>query len=198
MKKSDYILIIILLTVTFNISLFTINSSLAIEEVYYTRTDIINYTSNKEQLYNNIYNFIDTNDNILIGLSNYELSTNLNDNYNYIIDVAKNYILDNLDNYKEKITNNYINIEEIYIITDNFFGKNNFYIEDTEDNKIKLTQNPRRFKMNIKNLNIISINNKEITVNIEYTNEYTSINYQYILEIIEEKVIIKNIEVLEW
>lgn len=197
MKRSDYILIIILLAVVFNISLFTINSSLAIEEVYYTRTDIINYNSNEEQLYNNIYNFIDTNDNLLIGLSNYETSENLNDNYDYIVDVAINYILDNINNYQNKITNNYINIEEIYKITDNFFGKNNFYIEETENNKIKLISNTRRFKMNIKNLNIININNNEIKINVEYTNEYTTISYQYILEIIEDKVIIKNIEVLE-
>lgn len=138
------------------------------------------------------------NDNLLIGLPSFEISNTLNENYDYIVRFAQNYILDNKDKYQEKIINNYIDIEEIYMITDDFFGKRDFYINNITNNKVLLTKDDRRFGMNIKNLTISEITTDIAIANVEYTNEYTTITYKYTFEILDNKMIIKNIEVLQW
>ena len=137
------------------------------------------------------------NDNLLIGLPSFEISNTLNENYDYIVRFAQNYILDNKDKYQEKIINNYIDIEEIYMITDDFFGKRDFYINNITNNKVLLTKDDRRFGMNIKNLTISEITTDIAIANVEYTNEYTTITYKYTFEILDNKMIIKNIEVLQ-
>ena len=167
-----------------------IKNTFAIEETkLYQNTQVIENNTNGEILYNNIYNFISRNDDILISLATYEESIILNENYDFLLNFAINYIIDNKEYYKEKIVNKQINKEEIYKITNNIFGVSYFYINDKKE--IKLEKDERRFNLKIEK---IDYEKKEDTlyVNVKYDN----IAYKYTLEEKKDRYIIKNIEVL--
>ena len=189
----DYYNIFIVLFITLLLVSLTVNKTFAID---YDDSLVISikYSDNDDRLYNNIYNFIDKNDDLLIGLSSFEMSNILNENYDYLVKYAINYIIDNRKYYNNLITDNHIATTEIYKITDNVFGRNKFYIESND--KIELIKDDIRFDMILDRLNIIEKNNDYVIIVCDYSIDNINMKYKYSLLKKNERLIIENIEVL--
>ena len=124
MKRKELLLIIILIIgILSTITLISSNTKAlpVSSEIDFTKK--ITYYEDEDLLVQNIKEFIAQNDDILIALSSYEDGEALSDNYDYMTNIAINYISDNKDNYQDKIEDNMIDIKYIYEITYNFFGK---------------------------------------------------------------------------
>lgn len=181
--------IVVAFIFVFIVLMVLFDTTVAYPSKLFINTNVIENTDNKEELYNNIYSFIEKNDDLLIALSSYELSDILSNNYDFLKRYAVNYIIDNINDYENKINNNYISVDEIYKITDNVFGKNYFYINDL--NKVELVKDDRRFRKDIRNLKVDN-NGNYVSVIVNYGD----ISYKFILLEKEDRLIVENIEVL--
>ena len=196
MKKKELLLIIILIIgILSTITLISSNTKAlpVSSEIDFTKK--ITYYEDEDLLVQNIKEFISQNDDILIALSSYEDGEILSDNYDYMTNIAINYILDNKDNYQDKIEDNMIDIKYIYEITYNFFGKKNYYIKDQIDNKIPLIKIDKRFKMNLDSIKIKIIKNSSIEAYTKYILGKETMNYKYIFKIENNEIYLENIEV---
>ncbi len=196
MKRKELLLIIILIIgILSTITLISSNTkALPISsEIDFTKK--ITYYEDEDLLVQNIKEFIAQNDDILIALSSYEDGEVLSDNYDYMTNIAINYISDNKDNYQDKIEDNMIDIKYIYEITYNFFGKKNYYIKDQIDNKIPLIKINKRFKMNLDSIKIKTIKNSSIEAYTRYILGKETMNYKYIFKIENNEIYLENIEV---
>ena len=196
MKRKELLLIIILIIgILSTITLISSNTKAlpVSSEIDYTKK--ITYYEDEDLLVQNIKEFISQNDDILIALSSYEDGEILSDNYDYMTNIAINYILDNKDNYQDKIEDNMIDIKYIYEITYNFFGKKNYYIKDQIDNKIPLIKINKRFKMNLDSIKIKIIKNSRIEAYTKYILGKETMNYKYIFKIENNEIYLENIEV---
>lgn len=196
MKRKELLLIIILIIgILSTITLISSNTKTlpVSSEIDYTKK--ITYYEDEDLLVQNIKEFISQNDDILIALSSYEDGEILSDNYDYMTNIAINYILDNKDNYQDKIEDNMIDIKYIYEITYNFFGKKNYYIKDQIDNKIPLIKIDKRFKMNLDSIKIKIIKNSSIEAYTKYILGKEIMNYKYIFKIENNEIYLENIEV---
>lgn len=196
MKRKELLLIIILIIgILSTITLISSNTKAlpVSSEIDYTKK--ITYYEDEDLLVQNIKEFISQNDDILIALSSYEDGEILSDNYDYMTNIAINYILDNKDNYQDKIEDNMIDIKYIYEITYNFFGKKNYYIKDQIDNKIPLIKIDKRFKMNLDSIKIKIIKNSSIEAYTKYILGKETMNYKYIFKIENNEIYLENIEV---
>ncbi len=196
MKRKELLLIIILIIgILSTITLISSNTKAlpVSSEIDFTKK--ITYYEDEELLVQNIKEFIAQNDDILIALSSYEDGEILSDNYDYMTNIATNYILDNKDNYQDKIEDNMIDIKYIYEITYNFFGKKNYYIKDQIDNKIPLIKINKRFKMNLDSIKIKIIKNSSIEAYTRYILGKETMNYKYIFKIENNEIYLENIEV---
>ena len=196
MKKKELLLIIILIIgILSTITLISSNTKAlpVSSEIDFTKK--ITYYEDEDLLVQNIKEFISQNDDILIALSSYEDGEILSDNYDYMTNIAINYILDNKDNYQDKIEDNMIDIKYIYEITYNFFGKKNYYIKDQIDNKIPLIKIDKRFKMNLVSIKIKIIKNSSIEAYTKYILGKETMNYKYIFKIENNGIYLENIEV---
>ena len=196
MKRRELLLIIILIIgILSTITLISSNTKAlpVSSEIDFTKK--ITYYEDEKLLVQNIKEFISQNDDILIALSSYEDGEILSDNYDYMTNIAINYILDNKDNYQDKIEDNMIDIKYIYEITYNFFGKKNYYIKDQIDNKIPLIKIDKRFKMNLDSIKIKIIKNSSIEAYTKYILGKETMNYKYIFKIENNGIYLENIEV---
>ena len=196
MKRRELLLIIILIIgILSTITLISSNTKAlpVSSEIDFTKK--ITYYEDEDLLVQNIKEFISQNDDILIALSSYEDGEILSDNYDYMTNIAINYILDNKDNYQDKIEDNMIDIKYIYEITYNFFGKKNYYIKDQIDNKIPLIKINKRFKMNLDSIKIKIIKNSSIEAYTKYILGKETMNYKYIFKIENNEIYLENIEV---
>ena len=196
MKRKELLLIIILIIgILSTITLISSNTKAlpVSSEIDFTKK--ITYYEDEDLLVQNIKEFISQNDDILIALSSYEDGEILSDNYDYMTNIAINYILDNKDNYQDKIEDNMIDIKYIYEITYNFFGKKNYYIKDQIDNKIPLIKINKRFKMNLDSIKIKIIKNSRIEAYTKYILGKETMNYKYIFKIENNEIYLENIEV---
>lgn len=196
MKRKELLLIIILIIgILSTITLISSNTKAlpVSSEIDFTKK--ITYYEDEDLLVQNIKEFISQNDDILIALSSYEDGEILSDNYDYMTNIAINYILDNKDNYQDKIEDNMIDIKYIYEITYNFFGKKNYYIKDQIDNKIPLIKIDKRFKMNLDSIKIKIIKNSSIEAYTKYILGKETMNYKYIFKIENNGIYLENIEV---
>ena len=196
MKRKELLLIIILIIgILSTITLISSNTKAlpVSSEIDFTKK--ITYYEDEDLLVQNIKEFISQNDDILIALSSYEDGEILSDNYDYMTNIAINYILDNKDNYQDKIEDNMIDIKYIYEITYNFFGKKNYYIKDQIDNKIPLIKIDKRFKMNLDSIKIKIIKNSSIEAYTKYILGKEIMNYKYIFKIENNGIYLENIEV---
>ena len=196
MKRRELLLIIILIIgILSTITLISSNTKAlpVSSEIDFTKK--ITYYEDENLLVQNIKEFISQNDDVLIALSSYEDGEILSDNYDYMTNIAINYILDNKDNYQDKIEDNMIDIKYIYEITYNFFGKKNYYIKDQIDNKIPLIKIDKRFKMNLDSIKIKIIKNSSIEAYTKYILGKETMNYKYIFKIENNGIYLENIEV---
>lgn len=196
MKRKELLLIIILIIgILSTITLISSNTKALPVSLEIDYTKKITYYEDEDLLVQNIKEFISQNDDILIALSSYEDGEILSDNYDYMTNIAINYILDNKDNYQDKIEDNMIDIKYIYEITYNFFGKKNYYIKDQIDNKIPLIKIDKRFKMNLDSIKIKIIKNSSIEAYTKYILGKEIMNYKYIFKIENNEIYLENIEV---
>lgn len=200
MKKRSVIITICFMSFIFYQTIMILNKTLAIDETQIIDTPVtsINYSNDNNELQLYLYNAIEKYDDLLISLSSFEETDILSNNYDYMLKVASNYILDNKKYYSTKINkNNQINIEEIYLITKSLFNHTDFYIENTDNNNTtKLEYIDDRFNNNIKTLKITEDLPAQVVVDVTYelNEEYT---YKYIFYKEETILFIKNIEVVK-
>lgn len=214
--KFKYLIIVILLDLLF---IFIIDNSYALDEETINsisnNLDITLEKENDENIFkNNIYNFIDLVDDSLIPTASFSMSSTLNENYDFLTTFAINFILNNEEFYKEDIvigeehiynygygsysTNKYIDINVIYDITKNVFGKDNYYIINdylkVEDNLIPLLlpENYTFFMELDKNIDIVKFSNT-YQVLVKYKD--VDFVYKYIFEEKDNILFIKNIEI---
>lgn len=105
----------------------------------------LNYIEDSSVLKNDVFNFIDLIDDSLFITSSYSMSSVLNENYDFLVDFAISFILNNEEYYKDKIvegdkyayvdgfgneyvTYKYIDLESVYEITNSVFGKRDYMI----------------------------------------------------------------------
>ena len=159
----------------------------------------LNYDNNKDTLTNNIFEFINLIDNSLFSsMNNNKYDFNLNENYEFMTDFAINFILNNknyyssnikqLDTFKYEIdgniyeTNEYVDEDIIYDITNSIFNVKNYYITNDYlkviNNEDSLIDFNNKVDMEIEKINEINIIDNSIFVEVSYNN----INYFYIYE----------------
>lgn len=200
MKKRNIIITICFMTFIFYQTIIILDKTLAIDETQIIDNPItsIDYSNDNNKLYLTLYKTIEKYDDFLISLSSFEETDILSNNYDYMLKVASNYILDNKKYYSNKLNkNNQINVEEIYLITKTLFNHTDFYIEDLDsNNNIKLEYIADRFNNKIKNLKITNNSPDQIIADVIYelNEDYT---YKYIFSIKQTILFIKNIEVVK-
>lgn len=212
MKKKRLLFIIIsILAIIGLIIVFIANSSYAYE--YKNENYTLYYSDDFNELKNNIQEYIAIIDDYLIPNSSYIYSDVLTENYDFLVNFAIDYISNNkeiyndkivkLDNYKyknkyseDKDTCEYIKIQEIYEITDNFFGLRDFVIINDNiniiDDYISLSRYvDTSFDLKINNLSI-SVNDDTIDAYVYYETG-DIIKYQF--KVINKVLKLYNIEV---
>ena len=160
---------------------------------------VLFYNDDTEKLENDIKEYIGVIDNYLISNSSFDMSYYLNENYDFLVNFAIDYILGNIEYYHENIViidnENYIDIENIYNITDKYFGVRDFYILNSNVNGeyIQLINyNELEFNLSIVDVVVVS-NSSEIVASVLYEN---NVKYNYLFDNVNGVLKIKNIEVL--
>ena len=111
--KKIIILVLIFSTLILGVSYLVIQPSLALDPLQKTNLSYLKYEEDDDFLYQRIYDFILENDDLLIGLSSYNMSNYLDENYDYMVKVAVNYVIDHKDDF-DNIQNNMISLDEVY------------------------------------------------------------------------------------
>lgn len=196
------------------IIIYIANNSFAYE--YQTTNYTLFYKNNYSELKEDIKTYISDIDDYLIPNSSYLHSDILTENYDFITNFAIDYVINNREAYAGKIidlvsftyddidnqkheTNKYIDVEEIYKLTDKYFGINYYYIINNNINKIDdyvslSDYTDRLFLGNIKDISIDK-NSDMILASINYDN---GDKYKYTFKIVNNVLKIYNIEVIEW
>lgn len=173
------------------------------------------YSDDVELFEDNIYDFIDLVDNNLITNTSFNISNKLNENYDFLTKFAISFILDNKEYYdiieaqtyvyKNEYgdvftTNEYINIDNIYEITNKVFGVEyyyilNDYIEIENDLVPLLELEEKNFDMSINN--IISIDKFSDYIDVIVRYKDNSLDYVYRLEYVDNRLVISNLSIRE-
>ena len=158
------------------------------------------YKEDDNELANDIKKYISDIDYIIYNNSNYEVYNNLNDNYEFMVNFAIDYIDKYLDKFKDDIvyldnytyydkyyhelsTNKYISIDKLYDITDKYFNMKDFVILNDNvhivNNYIALTSNTyNESNLVIDNITLNKIDDY-IIANITYMNSNTVYSYKF-------------------
>lgn len=168
-----------------------------------------------ELLKMDIINFIDLVDNNLIPNTSFNMSSKLNENYDFLTKFAISFILDNSnyydiivgDNYIYKndyeidfSTNKYVSIDTIYEITNKVFGVDYYYIlndylEINNDLVPLLEIEEYSFDMEIDNITSINNMGNYIDVSVKYMD--MEIDYIYRFELVNDRLVISNLSIEE-
>lgn len=172
------------------------------------------YEEDTERLEEKIKIYLNDIDDLLIVNSSFDLSDTLSYNYDFLVYFAIDYILKYKENFQDKIVtlqnysyttiegyeeenNQYIPLEEIYKITDKYFGIKNFEI--INDN-VKIVNN--YISLTDYTTSIFSLKINDISVQIKENQVLATVNYEmnttylYTFENQNNVLKIKNIEVL--
>jgi len=188
------------------------NTSFAYQ--YEKDNSVLFYKSDYEELKNDIEKYLNDIDNILIPNSSFLYSDKLVDNYDFLVNFAIGYVLKNKEYYEneiksldnciymnkdgnEEITNNYIDINIIYDITDFYFGVKDFIIINDNvclnNNYISLSNYTNEdFSLGISEV-LVSSNGDYINAIINY-GEFN--RYKYVFYKNNNVLKLNNIEVL--
>ena len=173
------------------------------------------YSDNLEMFERDIYDFIDLVDNNLIPNTSFNISDKLNENYDFLTKFAISFILDNRGYYEiiegqdyvykneygdVFITNEYINIDTIYEITNKVFGVEYYYILndylEVENELLPLLEIEEKiFSMNIDNIVSIDKFSDYIDVVVKYKDN--DLDYIYRLEYVDNRLVISNLGIKE-
>lgn len=157
--------------------------------------------------------FIDLIDDEMLPRSSFLISSDLNENYEALVDFAIAFIIKHKDNYIDQIvlreeyvvnyrgveykSNEFVNKDLIYKITNQVFGKKYFYITNEYlDNEMEfiplIDVNQLENLMVIDKINIEYLNNS-INVDVNYVD--VDFNYRYIFDKLDNRYVIRNIVV---
>lgn len=181
---------------------------------YEVESGILFFDNDTEVLQKNIKKYLRNVDDLLIVNSSFEMSDVLVENYNFLTYFAFDYILNNYEFYSDKIieldsysyvdryyneksTNKYISIEEIYEITDKYFGIRDYAF--TDDNINVIGNNISLLEYANDDFSLIIDNVKvEVMNDLILAYVYYEGNYCYLYTFINKNEVlkIKNIEVI--
>ena len=215
MKKR--ILLILGILLVLGIIIFKLSKgSMSMEVDYEDYFDIeLNYVLDENILKNDIYNFIDLIDDSLFSMSSFSMSDVLNENYDFLTNFAISLVLNNEEYYKDRIvygeeyvyeddflnrytTDKYVNIDLIYEITNNVFGKNNYMIVNDHLNEVDgmiplllIKENISFMKMD----KILSVN--KFSNELKVLVKYSDVDYNYVYSFInkDDKLVLVNLDV---
>lgn len=216
LDENKYIIIGIIISVMIGIIFVSIfKNTYAYDYSNYDYT--LFYKEDKEELTSDIKKYIDDIDYIIYNNSDYSIYDNLSDNYNFMVNFAIDYIIMHKDNYVDrikvledysytdvhynnKITNEYIDIDTIYNITNKYFSVRDFIILNDNvniiDNYISLSgTSNKKIDLEIENIDITENDN---IVKAFITYKYNSdVKYIYIFTIKDNVLKLYNAEVLQ-
>ena len=209
MKKYIWIFILVFMI---GVGLFLYKGTYSIEDDVSIKKDLIlEYDS--VNLEEEIYNYIDMIDDVLIPTSSYVMSDVLSDNYDFLTVFAINYILKNSDLFNQDIkvldnytysdgysnysTNKYVNKDIIYKITDGVFNKRDYviindYLKINGDMVPLLLLYNYEFEMTIDKLEVNKFDDNYI-INVNYKDN--DLVYRYVFMRSNDRLILKNLEV---
>ena len=197
MNKKIGILILIVLFIDFMI-IYLSNTSFALE--YTGDNPPLFYKEDMNELSHDIEPYIKEIDDFIIPNSTFLYSNILVENYDAVINFAMAYVLYNSSLYEDKIVNfdngKYIALDEIYDITEKYFGIRDFTIINKntkiKDNYISLSlYNEAILDANIKNINVYK-EYEYIIANVVYDN---GDNYRFVFRNKDGILKLYNIEV---
>lgn len=210
-KKIILVILVVISSILIIYSIFKKTYAYDYKDYDYT----LFYKKDKEELTNDIKNYIGDIDYLIYNNSDFSIYNNLSDNYEFMVNFAIDYISTHKDKYQDKIvlletfkytdeynhnkvTNEYIDIDTIYDITNKYFGIKDFLILNDNiniiDKYISLSGNTSKDI----DLDIYSVDIEEmgsvVQANIKYTND-SSTNYIYTFRIDNNILKLSNVEV---
>lgn len=173
----------------------------------------LEYNEDKNIFKNDLYNYIDLIDNSLFAMSSFSMSDTLNENYDFLIDFAISFILNNEEQYKDDIivgeeyvyiddfgnkytSNRYVNIELIYDITNSIFGKRDYVVINEQINvsnnliPLLLIKDNVSF-MDISEISDYSLFGNKYNVYVKYRD--IDLEYIYVFDNIDGRLILNNV-----
>lgn len=173
----------------------------------------LEYNEDKNIFKNDLYNYIDLIDNSLFAMSSFSMSDTLNENYDFLIDFAISFILNNEEQYKDDIivgeeyvyiddfgnkytSNRYVNIELIYDITNSIFGKRDYVVINEQINvsnnliPLLLIKDNASF-MDISEISDYSLFGNKYNVYVKYRD--IDLEYIYVFDNIDGRLILNNV-----
>jgi len=208
--KNSILVLIITLLLTFHYQkTYSLEESSIVEP-----TIKLEYTTNQKLLETRILKFIDTIDDTLIPLYEYQEDINLNDNYQFLTNFALSFISNHLVNYQEDIitgipyqytddsgnkytTNKYIPLDLIYEITYSIFQRRYYHISSSSfqliDNQLPLIADSHSIEMHLEKITKITINENQLFATVKY--QEVDIYYQYEFEMTDNHLTIKNLNI---
>lgn len=171
--------------------------------------------SNQDEFKKDVYNYISLIDDSLIPNTSYNISSKLNENYDFLTRFAISLILDNRDYYEIEIldeykyideyggvytTDEYINIDMIYEITSKIFGVDYYYIlsdyiEIDNDMIPLLVIDNREFNGIIDDIVMIDKFDTYMDVVVRYKDN--NLDYVYKFERIDNQYVISDLSIRE-
>lgn len=173
------------------------------------------YKEDRKELTSDIERYIYDIDYLIYNNSDFSIYDNLNNNYEFMVNFAIDYINTHKDKYQDKIvlleafkytdnhhhdkvTNEYIDIDTIYDITNKYFGVKDFVILNNNINIINKYVSLSSTTNKDIDLNIYSIDIEKkdsvVQANIKYTDD-SSTNYIYTFKIDNNILKLSNVEV---
>jgi len=176
---------------------------------------ILNDIDNEEEFRDELIDYIDIIDDSLISNSTFNISSKLNENYDFLTKFAISFILDNSEYYdivmgeeyvyyddygNEYKTNKYIDVDKIYEITNSVFGVEyyhilNKYLEINNDMLPLLILEEREFNSKIDS--ILEINKYDNYIDVIVRYENNNLDYVYKLEYIGNRLYISDLSIRE-
>lgn len=212
MKYRNWLFILGIFLAILVLVIFNTNNTYAYP--YEINNSVLFYNDDLDILEDNIEKYLTNLDDLLIINSSYELSDVLIDNYDFLIYFAMDYIFDNYEYYSDRLiekemyyyvnrefesynNNLYVSIDEIYNITDKYFGirdfiivNDNLIVSDGYVSLIDYTED--RFSLEIKDVEV-SVNGDLVMASVYYDND---VSYLYTFFYENSVLKIRNIEVL--
>lgn len=211
--KKVYIGIVLLFALLI-IIIINLNNSFTYGYQYEMDNTMLFYKDDEVELEKDIKKYLSNIDDILVPNAIFEDSNVLIENYKFLTYFALDYILEHYEYYNDKIiildsfdyitkeginekTDKYIDLEELYKITNKFFNISYYQVVNDDiniiNNKISLINyTDRYFKLEIEDIDI-EVNNNLIIANVIYTNNN---KYKYIFTNNNNILTINNIEVI--
>ena len=173
----------------------------------------LEYNEDRNILKNDLFNYIDLIDNSLFVMSSFNMSDTLNENYDFLMDFAISFILNNEEIYKDDIvlgdeyvyiddfgnkysTNKYVDMELIYEITNSIFGKRDYvvinnYLDIKNDLVPLLLIKDNVSFMDIDNIIDVYLFGNKYNVYVKYKD--IDLEYIYVFDKMDERLILNNI-----